>query len=339
MSEYARWFETVMGAPPHPWQHRLGEEPQPSSRLIRIPTGLGKSAGVVLPWLYHRAKRGDVFDAPDGRRLLVESAQSMANRLEAIAWDGASQDLVPELQGLSYVRVERGDGGYLTSSITEAHRLNSPYILEGKDKSFLDALKEATKGMNEGNIDRRRLASIVFGYDANSLIHGLFLAKSELAGGRLRIERSLSAFIEAVDAQVAASGGVKNDHVDPGGDTKKGFGNVPFQRDEYTARSIIAYFSLDLAEIRAFGLPDDATRLLIALALYKITGFLERPMRLRTACDLEPAAEPIIKRPSGFKLPSFASVQAALPSLVAACAPHFKGERGVTRVGYQSAKG
>lgn len=280
-----------------------------------------------------------VFDAPDGRRLLVESAQSMANRLEAIAWDGASQDLVPELQGLSYVRVERGDGGYLTSSITEAHRLNSPYILEGKDKSFLDALKEATKGMNEGNIDRRRLASIVFGYDANSLIHGLFLAKSELAGGRLRIERALSAFIEAVDAQVAASGGVKNDHVDPGGDTKKGFGNVPFQRDEYTARSIIAYFSLDLAEIRAFGLPDDATRLLIALALYKITGFLERPMRLRTACDLEPAAEPIIKRPSGFKLPSFASVQAALPSLVAACAPHFKGERGVTRVGYQSAKG
>lgn len=280
-----------------------------------------------------------VFDAPDGRRLLVESAQSMANRLEAIAWDGASQDLVPELQGLSYVRVERGDGSYLTSSITEAHRLNSPYILEGKDKSFLDALKEATKGMNEGNIDRRQLASIVFGYDANSLLHGLFLAKKELAGGRLRIERALSAFIEAVDAQVAASGGVKNDHVDPGGDTKKGFGNVPFQRDEYTARSIIAYFSLDLAEIRAFGLPDDATRLLIALALYKITGFLERPMRLRTACDLEPAAEPIIKRPSGFKLPSFASVQAALPSLVAACAPHFKGERGVTRVGYQSAKG
>jgi len=280
-----------------------------------------------------------VFDAPDGRRLLVESAQSMANRLEAIAWDGAAQDLVRELQGLSYVRVERDDGSYLTSSITEAHRLNSPYILEGKDKSFLEALKEETKGMEEGNIDRRQLASIVFSYDANSLIHGLFLAKKELAGGRLRIERALSAFIEAIDAQVAASGGVKNDHVNPSGDTKKGFGNVPFQRDEYTARKIVAYFSLDLAEIRAFGLPPEATQLLVALGLYKITGFLERPMRLRTACDLELASVPMIRRPEGYTLPSFASVQSAIPSLIEACAPLFKGDRGVTRVKYQSAKG
>lgn len=278
-----------------------------------------------------------VFDTSDGRRLLVESAQSMANRLENVCWDAPNKDLVPELAGLSYIRVERADGTYLTSSITEAHRINSPYILEGKEKTFLEVLKTETKGMEEGNIDRRKLASILFSYDAHSLIHGLFLAKSELAGGRLRVERALSSFIEAVDVQVAASGGVKNDHVDPSGETKKGFGNVPFQRDEYTAKQIVAFFNLDLAEIRGFGLAPEASRLLVALALYKIAAFLEQPMRLRTACDLELASPPTIKRPESYKMPTFAAVQAELPKLVAACASQFKGERGVTKVRYVKA--
>ena len=59
-----------------------------------------------------------------------------------------------------------------------------------------------------------------------------------LAGGRLRVARALSAFIEADGVRVAASGGVKNDHVNPSGDTRAGFGNAPFARDEYTADRI-----------------------------------------------------------------------------------------------------
>ena len=40
------------------------------------------------------------YDAPDGTpMLLVESAQSMANRLEAVCWDEGADDLVPELKG------------------------------------------------------------------------------------------------------------------------------------------------------------------------------------------------------------------------------------------------
>ena len=106
--------------------------------------------------------------------------------------------------------------------------------------------------------------------DTNALLHGVFLAKKELAGGRLRLPRSLSAFIEAGNARVATSGGVKNDSVHPKGDTAKGFGNVPFSRDEWVAERIVAYFNLDLRQIRAFGLGEDADRLLIALALFKI---------------------------------------------------------------------
>lgn len=66
--------------------------------------------------------------------LLVESPQSMANRLEKVSWDDVSNDVVPALKGIPYIRVKDGNGNLLTTSIEEAHRINSPYILEGKDK-------------------------------------------------------------------------------------------------------------------------------------------------------------------------------------------------------------
>jgi len=244
--------------------------------------------------------------------LLVESAQSMANRLENVCWDDANNDLVPALAGLSYVRVEQ-DGNYLTSSVTEAHRLNSPYILEGKDRAFFDRLREELGVLASGPIDRKLLAKILLKYDANALLHGLFLAKKDLAGGRLRVARAVSAFVEAENVQVAMSGGVKNDHVDPQGEAAKGFGNVPFSREEYTAESIKAYFSIDLAQIRGYGLDDDATQMLVLLALYKIRVLLDGDLRFRTACDLEVASDSIVaSRPAGFALPSREDLEAGL---------------------------
>lgn len=278
-----------------------------------------------------------VFDTKDGRRLIVESAQSMANRLEAVCWDRAKNEPVPELAGLSYVRVERKDGRYLTSSMTEAHRLNSPYILEGKDRGLLKQLEAETKSMEEGALERGKLAALVFAYDANALVHGLFLAKKELVGGRLRLERALSSFIEAEGVRAAASGGVKNDHVDPSGEAEKGFGNVPFQREEYTAERVTAFFNLDLAEIRGFGLGPDAERLLVGLALFKIVALLDGNLRLRTACDFELSGPVRVTRPEGFALPSLATLRAALPGLVAACKGEFRGDGGVTRVVYEKA--
>ena len=59
------------------------------------------------------------FDTPSGRSLLVESAQSMANRLEAACWDESTNDLVEPLRGLSYVKVMH-EAKYLTSSITDS---------------------------------------------------------------------------------------------------------------------------------------------------------------------------------------------------------------------------
>ena len=40
---------------------------------------------------------------------------------------------------------------------------------------------------------------------------------------------------------------MKNDHVNPSGETKSGFGNVPFARDEFVADRIDLFVNLDLA--------------------------------------------------------------------------------------------
>jgi len=51
---FSRFFKTATGHPPYAWQERLADDPNCQSRLIDIPTGLGKTAGVVLAWLWNR---------------------------------------------------------------------------------------------------------------------------------------------------------------------------------------------------------------------------------------------------------------------------------------------
>ena len=276
------------------------------------------------------------YQGPDGSRmLLVESAQSMANRMEAVCWDEPAGNWVEPLRGLPFVSVVDGTGASITNSVLEAHRLNSPYILEGKDKSFLARLKEEFGGLEKGRVDLQRLAEILLKYDINALLHGVFLAKSDLAGGRLRLPRALSSFIEARNVNIAPGGGVKLDDVNPSGDAKKGFGHVPFHRDEYTGEPT-AFFNLDLAQIRGFRLGSDVEQLLVALGLYKIQRVLRDGLRLRTACDLEPVGAVRVQRPEGFALPSLAELQEALPRLVATCRERF-ADPVVTTVEYDEA--
>ena len=259
------------------------------------------------------------FQTAEGRSLLVESAQSMANRLELAIWDEARDDIKTEFQGLSHVRVTR-EGEFLTDTIRESHRLNSPYLLEGKDRTFLDTLKREIGVMETGPINRKKLAEALLKFDVNCLLHGVFLAKKDLAGGRLRVARSLTAFIEADGVQVAASGGVKNDHVNPQGDTSAGFGNVPFARDEYTASRITLYANLDLAQIRGFGLGDSVERLLTLLALYKLRAVTARGLRLRTACDLYAEDEDIMAvAPRGWSVPGIDVLTEEIRAEIATC--------------------
>ncbi len=261
------------------------------------------------------------YTLPDGiEMVLVESAQSVANRMELACWDEANDDLIPELKGLPYILVTDGNGKKFTNSILEAHRINSPYILEGMDKTVFERLRQDAAGLEIGPIKLRQLAALVFKYDANAVLHGVFIAKSTLAGGRLRLSRALSGFIEASKARAA---------VDPSGDTSKGFGNVPFHRTEFVAGKIAADFNLDLALLRGYALGEEATELLIALSLFKVRRFLSTGLRLRTACDLKPTGELVVTQPVAFSLPDESELLTECQRLIAVCKPKFAGVTNV----------
>ena len=240
-----------------------------------------------------------IYETPEGKRnILLESPQSMANRFEKVCLKEEGPYINDELKGLSYIlahlNVNLKDKKIFdaeTSSLVEAHRLNSPFIMknEGFKKEFADRT-----GYKKGKIvDWHKSAEAVFYYDVNSLIHGVFFSNFE--DGRIKFPRILSSFIEAKNVNEAESGGVKFNSFDPKGEIvvpvkdekeKNVYSNVPYQRTEYSADQIKAYFNIDIELIKSYRLNEDATDLLLYLSLYKITKFLETGLRLRTACDL-----------------------------------------------------
>lgn len=97
--EFDGFFEKLAGPIlPHEWQRDLASEDAPRSRVIRIPTGMGKTLGVLAAWSWHRLHRNDdcwprrlVWCLP--MRVLVEQSEAVVreamNRLDVL-WDGSS---------------------------------------------------------------------------------------------------------------------------------------------------------------------------------------------------------------------------------------------------------
>ena len=144
--------------------------------------------------------------------ILVESEQSMANHLEAEGWDRGGQRPVAALSGLPYVQVVNGDGEYLTSSRTEAHRLSSAFIREAEGQQFVEDLKKRLGLKDDVPLSSRTIAKAVLALDPLCLVHGVFFADPKLPG-QPKITRALTSFVEAIDVQPAESGGVKRDDV------------------------------------------------------------------------------------------------------------------------------
>src|ERR1700756_1112765 len=92
-------------------------KPEVGPRIL-IEVALKPVAGTRLQPTGFPALGPATYDAPDGNggvvpTLLVESAQSMANRLEAVCWDDAAEGIAQELNGLPFVEVKLaglGDG-------------------------------------------------------------------------------------------------------------------------------------------------------------------------------------------------------------------------------------
>lgn len=86
---FAEWFATLTHhASPRPWQSDLAADQVCRSRLIRIPTGLGKTEAVLASWSYHLLCREDVgwprrlvWCLP--MRVLVEQTEQTAQQLAA----------------------------------------------------------------------------------------------------------------------------------------------------------------------------------------------------------------------------------------------------------------
>lgn len=264
-----------------------------------------------------------IYTLPDGRRnILLESAQSMANRLEQTCLEGNGPRIVEGLKGLPYVLVKLiGATETETSSLIEAHRINSPFIIS--DVNFQKNFKNKagyTKGLP---LDWKKIGATLFFYDPNSLLHGAFMANLE--DGRVKVPRAITGFIEAEEAQEAASGGVKNNPLDPTGKIraenydKDVYSNVPYHRMEYTAKRIVAYFNLDLALLDGYCLDSKAKELLVALGLYKIRRFLASGLRLRTACDLAAKGDIKVVAPTAFVIPDERTLLEIIQEDIKAC--------------------
>lgn len=84
---FGAWFTNVTGhAAPRDWQLDLGADAICRNLLLRIPTGLGKTEGVLTAWIYHRVGRDDdrwprrlVWCLP--MRVLVEQTEQVARTI------------------------------------------------------------------------------------------------------------------------------------------------------------------------------------------------------------------------------------------------------------------
>lgn len=297
-----------------PDREHLDVRLQPLAGARFQPTGFPD----VGPALFQRPVGADGWE----ECLLLESAQSMANHLEATAWDEGGQAPVPAFAGLPYVRVVAADGSYLTSSRTEPHRLAAGFV---KDSSIngvnmREEIRTRLGLRDDAPLAPRDIARAVFALDPMCLVHGVFFAESaKVWPGQPKVARALTSFVEAHDVRPAVSGGVKRDDVrhtvaDTGG-AAEGYGFVPFHRTEYVAREIVASFALDRDQLASYGLPEPATALLAAAARWEVRTLLDRGFRPRTACDLAVVDPPAVDA----VLPSRDQLTGEIADLVGQC--------------------
>lgn len=132
-SDYPGFFRTLTGVDPYPYQVRVAQEPWPE--IVDVPTGLGKTAAVIVAWLYRRLR--DDPDTPRRllyclpmRTLVEQTARS------ATTWVDASRPLF-ETAGREPPRVYLQMGGARDDEWTE--RPESPAIIIGTQDVLLSA--------------------------------------------------------------------------------------------------------------------------------------------------------------------------------------------------------
>ena len=250
-------------------------------------------------------------DGKGKRRCLVESEQSMANRLEAVCMKTPGVWREPLTSKLPVIRVNDSNKRLLATNLTEPHRVASSYVLEGvingeapekdgeapeedEEKPTLQKKLEKHLGLDNNiwPLDRReRLTQAVFALDPAAILHGFQFMQWETVG--LRAARLLHARLEAtltdVDGEVHY-GLVKVDGIEPKASAtkKSNKGQSIAHKARYVPALIQATFEIDVLALRERSLVpasdgesaangsgnESAQRFLLALALWKIHRFL-----------------------------------------------------------------
>ena len=233
-----------------------------------------------------------IYTDGDGkRRCLVESEQSMANRLESVSMKSPGH-WVKELKHLPVIEVRDSNGFLMATNLTEPHRIASSYVMEGKlngsDVKTMLADKIGLSGDNGASwpLDKRDcLEKLVFALDPAALLHGFQFVQWKFVG--LRQTRLLSARLECVLAEdpEVHYGMVKFDLIEPssqGEGTNKGQSIAAKSRVVAATDGIKATFDIDLIGLKNLAVDEPQKKFLLALALWKIGALLSiRPLLLK----------------------------------------------------------
>lgn len=249
-----------------------------------------------------------IYRDKDGRRwCLVESEQSMANRLEAVCMKDPGV-WIDELKGLPVIAVRDSEGDLLTTNLCEPHRCASSYVLEAamNDGRTMKQVFESKLGLKQGGdswpLDKRvELEKIIFGLDPGALLHGFQFVQWKFVG--LRQVRLLHARIEAelADEPEVHYGMVKWDAIEPESarEERANKGQSIAAKTRVVPKNIVASFEIDVLGLKSLAFDDTQKRFLLSLALWKIGAFLKNKpsfdprsrqtlpsLRLRSDCYL-----------------------------------------------------
>jgi CRISPR-associated protein Csb1 len=254
---------------------------------------------------------------------LIESEASMANRLEEVCLaDKHTGTLLPELAGLPYIKVMKGDR-FMTASTLDGHRFASQYILEATFRedsgsvnqaiTLVDLLKrelgvdpDDASGKHVPAAHVPRIFRLAMEFDPLSLVHGFQISSDKLKFVGLRLPRALTASIVGLNAEPVGIPGIKFNPLATGNEAE---GVQPiFRKERIVAKTIRANFAIDVSLLAGLAVgrepvanenaeqtksrnsqTDNRRAVLLAISLWKVARFLKDLSdghRLRTECDL-----------------------------------------------------
>jgi CRISPR-associated protein Csb1 len=248
-----------------------------------------------------------IYRDKEGRRwCLVESEQSMSNRLEAVCMKSPGV-WVDDLKGLPLIAVKNKAGDLLATNLTEPHRIASSYVLDSVrnyqrivttkfnddkkkddedkkkalDEATMRALFESQLGLRNGGdfwpLDKRKdLEDLIFALDPATLLHGFQFVQWKFVG--LRQTRLIHARLEAelADDPEVHYGMVKWDAIEPEStrEERANKGQSIAAKSRIVPKDISATFEIDVLALKSLSLDEDRKKFLLGLGLWKIGAFL-----------------------------------------------------------------